>query len=88
MAAGVLDAQGAGYIVARPLQARITRELQAAREAGAIADATDVEAATVLFLAMVQGMVMQGLAVDDFSGMPALARRLFGLFRQSLGATP
>ena len=69
-------------------RARVARELNAAREAGAIADTTDVEAATVLFLAMVQGMVMQGLAVDDFTAMPALARRLFGLFRQSLGASP
>lgn len=69
-------------------RARVARELHAAREAGAIADTTDVEAATVLFLAMVQGMVMQGLAVDDFTAMPVLARRLFGLFQQSLGASP
>lgn len=68
-------------------RARVARELHAAREAGGIAGATDVEAATVLFLAMAQGMVMQGLAIDDFSAMPVLARRLFGLFRQSLGAS-
>lgn len=67
---------------------RVARELIAARDLGEIAEATDVEAATVLFLAMVQGMVMQGLAIDDFSAMPVLARRLFGLFRQSLGAAP
>lgn len=69
-------------------RARVARELHAAREAGAIADTTDVEAATVLFLAMVQGMVMQGLAVDDFTAMPIMARRLFGLFRHSVGASP
>ncbi|MCP5400565.1 MAG: TetR/AcrR family transcriptional regulator [Sphingomonas sp.] len=68
-------------------RARVARELHAAREAGDIAGGTDVEAATVLFLAMVQGMVMQGLAIDDFSSMPALAHRLFGLFRHSLGAS-
>jgi AcrR family transcriptional regulator len=67
---------------------RVARELSAARDAGEIAADTDVEAATVLFLAMVQGMVMQALAVDDFSAMPALARRLFCLFRQSLGEAP
>ena len=67
-------------------RARVAQELHAARDAGDIAEATDVEAATVLFLAMMQGMVMQGLAIDDFSAMPVLARRLFGLFRQSLGA--
>lgn len=69
-------------------RARVASELHAAREAGDIADATDVEAATVMFLTLVQGIVMQALAVDDFSAMPALARRLFGLFRQGLGATP
>ena len=67
---------------------RVARELIGARDLGEIAEATDVEAATVLFLAMVQGMVMQGLAIDDFSAMPVLARRLFGLFRQSVGAAP
>ena len=67
---------------------RVARELIAARDLGEIAEATDVEAATVLFLAMVQGMVMQGLAIDDFSAMPVFARRLFGLFRQSLGTAP
>lgn len=67
-------------------RARVAHELHAARDAGDIAEATDVEAATVLFLAMVQGMVMQGLAIDDFSAMPILARRLFDLFRRSLGA--
>lgn len=67
---------------------RVARELSAARDVGEIAAGTDVDAATVMFLAMVQGMVMQGLAVDDFSAMPTLACRLFGLFRQSLGATP
>ena len=68
-------------------RARVARELHAAREAGDIAGDADVEAATVLFLAMVQGMVMQGLAIDDFSAMPILACRLFSLFRQSLGAS-
>lgn len=77
--------------IARQLMAgyrtRVARELHAAREAGDIAGDADVEAATVLFLAMVQGMVMQGLAIDDFSAMPILACRLFSLFRQSLGAS-
>lgn len=79
-------------VIARQLmagyRARVAHALHAARDTGDIAGATDVEAATVLFLAMVQGMVMQALAIDDFSAMPVLARRLFGLFRQSLGASP
>lgn len=69
-------------------RARVAGELCAACDTGEIVADTDVEAATVLFLAMVQGMVMQGLAVDDFTAMPVLAQRLFGLFQQSLGASP
>lgn len=67
-------------------RARVARELCAARDAGEIAEGTDIEAATVMFLAMAQGMVMQALAADDFSVMPTLSRRLLGLFRQGLGA--
>lgn len=78
-------------VIARQLMAgyrvRVAYALLTAREAGDIPGVTDVEAATVLFLAMVQGMVMQSLAVDDFSAMPVLARRLFSLFRQSIGAS-
>ncbi len=69
-------------------RARVARELSAARDVGEIASGTDVDAATVMFLAMVQGLVMQALAVDDFTAMPALASRLFGLFRQGLGEVP
>lgn len=78
---GIVRNLMAGY------RARVACELHAARDAGDIAANTDVEAATVLFLAMVQGMVMQALTSDDFSAMPAIARRLFGLYRQSLGAS-
>lgn len=77
-------------VIARELMAdyrqRVARELSTAHADGDIAEHIDVEAATVLFLAMVQGMVMQSLAVDDFSAMPTMAKRLFGLFRQSVGA--
>ena len=70
-----------GKAIARQLmagyRARVARELSAAQQAG-----------DVLFLAMIQGLVMQSLAVDDFTTMPALAHRLFALFRQSLGAPP
>ena len=69
-------------------RARVAGELCAACDTGEIVADTDVEAATVMFLTLVQGMVMQGLAVDDFTAMPVLARRLFGLFQQSLGASP
>lgn len=64
---------------------RVARELEAARRAGTIAAQADIEAASMLFLAMVQGLVMQSLAMDDFSAAAAMARRLYAQFRTSLG---
>ena len=66
-------------------RARVASELAQAGESGEIGPGSDVEAATIMFLSLVQGMVMQGLAADDLTTLPAQARRLFGLFRQSLG---
>lgn len=66
-------------------RARVASELAQAAESGEIGPGSDVEAATIMFLSLVQGMVMQGLAADDLTTLPAQARRLFGLFRQSLG---
>ncbi len=54
--------------------------------AGQIAGDADLEAATVMFLALVQGLVMQALAVDDFSALPVMSKRQFGLFCRSLEA--
>ncbi|MGQ5701219.1 TetR/AcrR family transcriptional regulator [Sandaracinobacteroides sp. A072] len=65
---------------------RVAWELEAARRAGTIAAQADTEAATMLFLAMVQGLVMQSLAMDDFSAAAAMARRLYAQFRTSLGS--
>jgi TetR/AcrR family transcriptional regulator len=65
---------------------RVADELVVARSDGAIPADTDIDAATMLFLAMVQGLVMQALAMDDFSTTAAMARRLFARFRAAVGA--
>lgn len=67
-------------------RARVAGELSAAHAAGQIAVDADLEAATVMFLALVQGLVMQALAVDDFSVLPAMSKRQFALFCRSLEA--
>lgn len=67
-------------------RARVAGELSAAHVAGQIAGDADLEAATVMFLALVQGLVMQALAIDDFSSLPAMSKRQFALFRRSLEA--
>lgn len=65
-------------------RARVADELSAAHAAGHISPDADRDAATVMFLALVQGMVMQALAIDDFSALPAMSERQFALFRRSL----
>ena len=67
---------------------RLHTLLDAGKARGELHADLDPEAAATLFIGTVQGLVMQALAVDDFSAMPALARRLFGLFRQGLGEAP
>ena len=67
-------------------RARVAGELSAALAAGQIAVDADLEAATVMFLALVQGLVMQALAVDDFSALPVMSKRQFALFCRGLEA--
>lgn len=67
-------------------RARVAGELSVAHAARQIAGDADLEAATVMFLALVQGLVMQALAIDDFSALPAMSERQFALFRRSLEA--
>ncbi len=67
-------------------RARVAGELSAAHAARQIAGDADLEAATVMFLALVQGLVMQALAIDDFSALPAMSERQFALFCRSLEA--
>ena len=61
----------AGYRV------RVGGELAAAQSSRQIAADLDIDAATVMFLALVQGLVMQALTADDFSAMPAMSCLLY-----------
>jgi hypothetical protein len=44
------------------------------RAQGQIDEKTDCAAAATMFLGMVQGLVMQAMAADDFTNMPAFRR--------------
>jgi hypothetical protein len=46
--------------------------------------AVDIPAAATMYLGMVQGLVMQAMAADDFTDMLAMSCRLVDLYLRSL----
>jgi TetR/AcrR family transcriptional regulator len=64
--------------------------LQRSREQGQLRSQADLEAATVLFMGAVQGLVMQALVSGQVAGLAALAPRVFRhfLFGFALEQTP
>ena len=79
----------AGKAQARALmqayRGRVVALLSQAKEAGHIAPHTDTAAAATMFLGLVQGLVMQAMAADDFNPMHDAAAGLFPLYRAALG---
>jgi TetR/AcrR family transcriptional regulator len=65
---------------------RVTDVLDLARGQGQIAAQTNTAAAATLFLGMVQGLVMQAMAADDFAAMRATSPAVFDLYLAGLGA--
>ena len=70
----------------RDYRARVMAVLDQAANQSLINPSTDTAAAATQFLGMIQGLVMQAMAADDFASMPAMAHRLFPLFLAGLGA--
>ena len=66
---------------------RVMRLLDLAKAQRQIDAQTDTAAAATLFLGMVQGLVMQAMAADDFTTMPAISSRLFEVFLNGLRGT-
>lgn len=60
--------------------------LQRAKDQGQLAPGTDLQAATVLFMGSVQGLVMQALVSGDVASMRAQAPPVFQLLRAGLTA--
>lgn len=83
------DGDAPGKVRVRALMAgyrgRVVRLLDLAKAQGQIAAQTDTAAAATLFLGMVQGLVMQAMAADDFATMPAISTGLFAVYRDGLG---
>lgn len=80
-----------------PLKARVRGLMQAYRAllaglleraqlAGQLAPSTDLQAAAVLFIGSVQGLVMQSLLSDQVGAMRQLAPDVFALFQQAIAA--
>lgn len=82
-----------------PLKARVRGLMQAyralvagllvrAQTAGQLAPGTDLQAAAVLFIGSVQGLVMQSLLSGQVAAMRPLAPDVFALFQQAIAAPP
>lgn len=82
-----------------PLKARVRQLMQSYREllmdllqraqaAGQLAPGIDLQAAAVLFIGSVQGLVMQSLLSDQPDAMSRQAPAVFDLFQQALAAPP
>ena len=64
----------------------LTGLLQRAQAARLLAPGTDLQAAAVLFIGSVQGLVMQSLLSGQVGAMRALAPAVFDLFQQAIAA--
>lgn len=69
----------------RALLAGLLERAQAARQ---LAPGTDLQAAAVLFIGSVQGLVMQSLLSGQVGAMRQLAPDVFALFQQAISAPP
>ena len=61
--------------------------LQRAQERQLLAPGTDLQAAALLFIGSVQGLVMQSLLSGDVAAMAGQAPGVFALYRRGLTAT-
>jgi hypothetical protein len=67
-------------------RAVITGVLQRALAARQVAPGTDLQAAAVLFIGSVQGLVMQSLLSGQVKAIRSLAPAVFDLFQQAIAA--
>jgi len=58
--------------------------MQSGQEKGELNPDLDIEAATLLFIGSIQGLVMQSMLAADRQDMLAQAQSVFGVYRQSL----
>lgn len=66
----------------------LTGLLQQASDAGLLAQDTDLQAAAVMFIGSVQGLVMQSMLSNQVPAMRTMAPAVFKLYQQAVGAPP
>ncbi len=67
---------------------RISSRLEDAKAAGEVLRDTDSEAAAILFIGMIQGLVMQSMLAGNLRAAQTHAPGLFAIFLRGLGAEP
>lgn len=67
---------------------RLRRLLETGKAQGELDAALDVEAAAVLFIGTIQGLVMQSLLVGDVARIRHDAPSVFSIYRRGIGAMP
>ncbi|HET9031970.1 MAG TPA: TetR/AcrR family transcriptional regulator [Dokdonella sp.] len=68
--------------------ALLRKLLEAGKVQGELDAGLDVEAAAVLFIGTIQGLVMQSLLKGDVAGIGHDAPRVFAIYRRGIGAMP
>lgn len=64
---------------------RLGRLIKQGKECGELDDRLDVEAAAILFIGTIQGLVMQSLLAGDVQRIRREGPRVFGLYRRGIG---
>lgn len=65
---------------------RLAHQLEEAKSSGEILDDTDTQAAAILFIGMIQGLVMQSMLAGNLRAAKANAPGVIGIYCRGLGA--
>ena len=65
---------------------RVMRLVERGKADGALPADLDTEAAAMLFVGTIQGLVMQAMISGDFAAMRTMASRVFGIYLKGIGA--
>lgn len=65
---------------------RLAHQLEEAKSSGDILDDTDTQAAAILFIGMIQGLVMQSMLAGNLRAAKANAPGVIGIYCRGLGA--
>lgn len=65
---------------------RVMGLLERGKSDGSLPGDLDAEAAAMLFIGTIQGLVMQAMIAGDFAAMRTMASRVFGIYLKGIGA--